>query len=162
MVNTGIKIQLETKWPKPSLLLEQQRVKHTRPNVEFKTTPPDAEHKTYPLLGIGRAVVNYLLQVDGGHNLVLVARSKSLLDDVKSKAGGQVDVLAGDFENLSTGPKVVELAISRFGQLDGLVLNHGSLGEVERVADGDPLEWRRTFDVNFFSILACVSFLKVE
>ena len=94
--------------------------------------------------------------MNGGHNLILVARSTSILENIKSKAGRKVEVLKGDFEDHSTGQKAVDLAISTFGQLDGLVLNHGILGEVKRVADGDPMEWRRTFDVNFFSILACV------
>ena len=107
--------------------------------------------------GIGLAVTNFLLQSAPNNRLVLVARSKSALEDIKAKHPERVEILPADLEDYNAGPKAVELAVSKFGQLDALVLNHGILGEVKRVADGDPAEWRRTFDVNFFSVFACVS-----
>jgi NAD(P)-dependent dehydrogenase (short-subunit alcohol dehydrogenase family) len=39
-----------------------------------------------------------------------------------------------------------------------LVINHGTLSPVKRIADSDPSEWRSTYDVNFFSAVAFVRF----
>lgn len=104
--------------------------------------------------GIGLAITDYLLAHK--HNLVLVARSQSVLEELKARSSGQVEIQCGDFADLGLGQKAVDLAISKFGKLDGIVLNHGTLGEVKRIADGSAEEWRKTFDVNFFSVVACV------
>jgi NAD(P)-dependent dehydrogenase (short-subunit alcohol dehydrogenase family) len=55
------------------------------------------------------------------------------------------------------GPKVVELALKSFSQIDGLIINHGVLSPVKRIADSTPEEWRSVFDTNFFSAIALVS-----
>jgi NAD(P)-dependent dehydrogenase (short-subunit alcohol dehydrogenase family) len=65
--------------------------------------------------------------------------------------GSNADVC---FQN---GPKAVELALKSFSRIDGLILNHGTLSPVKRVADSTPEEWRSAFDVNFFSALPFVS-----
>ena len=104
--------------------------------------------------GIGLAVRNYLLARN--HNLVLVARSRTVLDELEARSSGHVEIQCGDFTDFNLGQKAVDLAISKFGKLDGIVLNHGTLGEVKRIAEGSTEEWRKTFDVNFFSIVACV------
>lgn len=85
-----------------------------------------------------------------------MARSQPALESIKANSPQHVEILPGDFTDYTLGQRAVDLAVSKFGQLDGLVLNHGILGEVKRVTDGDPLEWRKTFDVNFFSVVACV------
>jgi NAD(P)-dependent dehydrogenase (short-subunit alcohol dehydrogenase family) len=59
--------------------------------------------------------------------------------------------------DFSLGQNAVDIAISAFGKVDGLIINHGILGEVARIADCDPAGFRKTFDVNFFSAVACVS-----
>jgi NAD(P)-dependent dehydrogenase (short-subunit alcohol dehydrogenase family) len=68
-----------------------------------------------------------------------------------------VEVLSADLSDLSVGKKAVELAVSSFGRLDGLVLNHGSLGPVGRIADFDAEAWKTGYDTNFFSAVAFVS-----
>lgn len=55
------------------------------------------------------------------------------------------------------GPKAVDLALKSFSRIDALILNHGTLSPVKRIADSDLEEWRSAFDVNFFSALAFVS-----
>ena len=52
--------------------------------------------------------------------------------------------------------KITELAINSFGHLDGIVINHGVLSPMKRVADATPEEWRKLFDANFFSAIALV------
>jgi NAD(P)-dependent dehydrogenase (short-subunit alcohol dehydrogenase family) len=66
-------------------------------------------------------------------------------------------VIPGDLSDFSLSQKAVDLAVLAFGKIDGLIVNHGILGEVARIADCDPAEIRKTFDVNFFSTIACVS-----
>jgi len=46
--------------------------------------------------------------------------------------------------------------LKSFSRIDGLILNHGALSPVKRVADSTPEEWRTAFDVNFFSALAFI------
>jgi NAD(P)-dependent dehydrogenase (short-subunit alcohol dehydrogenase family) len=58
----------------------------------------------------------------------------------------------------SVAPKAVELATSRWGRLDGVIVNHGTLEPVKKVADGTVEEWRKAFDTNVFSAVGLVSF----
>src|SRR5271170_8016693 len=89
-------------------------------------------------------------------NLVVVSRSKAALEQLKANAPKHVEILAGDLSDFSLGQQAVDLAISSFGQVDGLIVNHGILGEVARIADCDPKEVQKTIDVNFISAVACV------
>ncbi len=52
--------------------------------------------------------------------------------------------------------KVTELALKSYGRLDGLVVNHGVLAPMKRIADSTPEEWRKLYDANLFSALAFV------
>jgi hypothetical protein len=57
---------------------------------------------------------------------------------------------------LQVGPKVVLAALKAFTRIDGLIINHGTLSPVTRIADSNPEEWRSAFDVNFFSAVSFV------
>ncbi|KAJ5101419.1 hypothetical protein NUU61_003641 [Penicillium alfredii] len=104
--------------------------------------------------GIGLAVAKYLLTAPQPHNVVVVARSLEPLQKLKAQYSKQVEVLNGDLADLSLAQKAVDLALKSFGQLDGLVLNHGILGQVGRIADAEPEQWKQGFDVNFISLIA--------
>ncbi|KAJ5885369.1 hypothetical protein N7495_009879 [Penicillium taxi] len=104
--------------------------------------------------GIGLAVTKYLLSSPQSHNVVVVARSVEPLQKLKEQYGTQVEVVNGDLSDFSLAQNAVDAAIKTFGQLDGLVLNHGILGQVGKVSDTDPEQWRQGFDVNFFSLVA--------
>jgi NAD(P)-dependent dehydrogenase (short-subunit alcohol dehydrogenase family) len=106
--------------------------------------------------GIGLAIANFLLKAPDKHNLVVLGRDEGALREIESRAPSQVKALAGDLSNLSLAQEAVDLALSAFGRLDGLVINHGTLGEMKRIADCDPAEFQKTFDVNFISAVACV------
>ncbi len=100
------------------------------------------------------AIAQYLLKQQC--NLVVTARTQGALDKLRDEYPGQVECLAGDMEDMSTGPKAVELAKSKFKTLDGLVINHGVLEPMERIATGDVQEWRKAFDINYFSAVSLV------
>lgn len=47
--------------------------------------------------------------------------------------------------------------MSRWNRLDGVIINHGTLDPVKKVADSSAEEWRKSFDINVFSALSIVS-----
>ncbi|KAK5807529.1 hypothetical protein VI817_001787 [Penicillium citrinum] len=104
--------------------------------------------------GIGLCIAEYLLSAPQSHNVVVVARSAEPLQKLKEKYTKQVEVVNGDLADFSLAQKAVDAAVSTFGGLDGMVLNHGILGQVGKIEIGNTDEWRQAFDVNFFSLLA--------
>lgn len=124
--------------------------------------PSTAEVHNYPtkltrLPGLGLAIAKHLLTAPRSSNLVILARSKEPLQQLKDQYKGQVEVLSGDLSDLSFGQKAVDLAISAFGRLDGVVINHGILGPVGKIAEADLEAWKGGFDVNYLSAVAFVS-----
>lgn len=69
-----------------------------------------------------------------------------------------MQVLAGDLSDISLGEKAVRLATSTWNQLDGLIINHGTLNPVKRISDVGIEEWKKGFDINVFSAVAIVRF----
>ena len=66
-------------------------------------------------------------------------------------------MLAGDCANFSLAREALDLTLKEFGQLDGLVINHGMLPPVTSVEMSEIEAWKHNFDVNFFSAVAFVS-----
>lgn len=89
---------------------------------------------------------------------MVLGRDERALRQIESRAPLQVKVLAGDLSNFSLGQEAVDLASSAFGRVDGLIVNHGTLGDVNRIANCDLESFRKTFDINFISAVACVSY----
>jgi len=87
---------------------------------------------------------------------VVVARSIEPLQKLKEQYSKQVEVVNGDLADFSLAQKVVDAALKSFGRLDGMVLNHGILGQVGNIATADLNEWQQGFDVNFMSLVAFV------
>lgn len=108
-------------------------------------------------VGIGLAISKYLLTGPQSHNIVVVARSVEPLQELKEQFPKQVEALNGDLTDFSLGQKAVDLALKTFGRLDGLVLNHGGLGQVGNVAEADLEQWKQGLDLNFTSLVAFVS-----
>ena len=104
--------------------------------------------------GIGLAVARYL--IEASHNVVLLARSDAPLQELKSKYPQQVRVVAADLSDAAIAEQTFSSTLAG-GQIDGLVLNHGTLEPVTRIADGGIDAWKSGFDVNFFSAVAWVS-----
>jgi NAD(P)-dependent dehydrogenase (short-subunit alcohol dehydrogenase family) len=106
--------------------------------------------------GIGLAIAKYLLSAPQSHNVVVVARSVEPLQKLKEQYSKQVEVVNGDLADFSLAQETVDAAIKTFGQLDGMVLNHGILGQVGTIATADLKEWQKGFDINFISLVAFV------
>ena len=88
---------------------------------------------------------------------MIVARSKDLLDKIRDEHPKQVQVLAGNMQDLSIAPKSVDIAMNEFGRLDGVIINHGTMDPVVRIEHCNPHEWSSLFTVNLFSAVAFVS-----
>lgn len=85
-----------------------------------------------------------------------MARSVEPLRKLKEQYGKQVEVLNGDLADFSLASKAVKLATDTYGRLDGMVLNHGVLGQVGKVEEADFEQWKHGFDINFISLVAFV------
>ncbi|KAK4145378.1 uncharacterized protein C8A04DRAFT_10755 [Dichotomopilus funicola] len=105
--------------------------------------------------GIGLAVTQSLL--DASHKVVLVSRSTEQLEKLKERFPSQVAYLGADLTVTDTAHRVKELAILTFGQIDGVVINHGVLSPMTRIENASIEEWKKLYDANFFSALALVS-----
>lgn len=88
--------------------------------------------------GIGRAVAAELAR-RGDHVLALARTQGALeaLDDEVTAAGGQVSLIVADLMEEQTLAALPGALAERFGRLDGLVLNAGTLGELAPVTDVD-------------------------
>jgi len=110
-------------------------------------------------IGIGLAIAHCLLEQST--NVVVVARSQQPLENLSKQYPGQVKVLAGDLADFSLGNKALDLATSTWNRLDGIIINHGILAPVKKVANSEADEWRDLFDVNVFSAISmvCISII---
>ncbi|OLN96406.1 putative oxidoreductase C30D10.05c [Colletotrichum chlorophyti] len=104
--------------------------------------------------GIGLAIAQQLLK--DSHKVVLAARSKDQLEALKASYPGQVEYVAGDLGDFKTIPSIADVAVKSFGKIDGIVINHGVLEPVTRLADSSIEDWKRAYDINVFSGLALV------
>ena len=50
----------------------------------------------------------------------------------------------------------MELALTKFGRLDGMVVSHGVLQPLSRLDNAPLEEWKQLYDVNLFSGVALV------
>lgn len=101
-------------------------------------------------------IAKYLLSAPQANNVVVVARSLEPLQKLKDQYSKQVEVVNGDLADLTLAQKAVDTAIKSFGQLDGMVLNHGILGQVGNISSTDLDQWQEAFNINFMSLVAFV------
>lgn len=95
---------------------------------------------------------------DQDTKIVAVARSEEPLNNLKIKYGEErVATVAGDLSDPSVSKNAIDLAIEKFGQIDSIIANAGVLHPVAQIKDAKIEEWRKLFDVNFFSIVSLVS-----
>ncbi|KAK6357870.1 hypothetical protein TWF730_007227 [Orbilia blumenaviensis] len=111
--------------------------------------------------GIGLAILQHLLSLPTPPNILAVTRTitpalKSL-SATHPSSSSDLETISID---LSTPPQeltsdikslIIDVAISRWGRIDTLILNHGTLDPVKKIVDSDGEEWERTFRTNFLS-----------
>ena len=101
--------------------------------------------------GVGYAIAKFLINAPAKNQVILASRTSGPLEDLKKIAPERVDYSAGDLSDPAFIKKAVELAITKFGRLDGLILNHGTLGQVKRISELEIQDWQDCFQTNFFS-----------
>lgn len=104
--------------------------------------------------GIGLAITQELLK--NKHRVVLVSRGVGELAKVKERYPEQVEYLGVDLTEPDAASKVTGLALKAFGQIDGLVVNHGVLSPISRIETCSMDEFKKLYDVNVFSAVSIV------
>lgn len=104
--------------------------------------------------GLGAAAAE--IAAAWGANVVLNARSADKLSEVTERiieAGGQALAVAGDISQSEVCQQLVEQTIERFGTIDALVNNAGTIEPIATIAQSDPRDWQRNFAVNVLAPL---------
>lgn len=107
------------------------------------------------IVGIGLAVTRRLL-ADQTIRVIVMSRSRPSLDRIQKEAPDRIEVVSGNAGDLSLGEKAVDVAVKRWERLDGIIINHGQVEPVQRIADADLNAWKEAFDVNFLSAVSMV------
>ena len=102
--------------------------------------------------GIGRAIAETL--ASEGVNLVLVARSGDLLEDLAKALPAQCLTQASDLREPNAPVRVVANAIARFNRIDILVNNAGATQRGDFLSLSDEL-WGDGFALKFFGAMRC-------
>ena len=106
--------------------------------------------------GIGRAIVSYLARSPRQCHVVAVSRSAALLKQLQDEFSPElVQLLAGDLSSPSVQKEAVDLAL-KWGRLDGLVVNHGAVEPVGKIADMELKGWRQGLETNVISAIGVV------
>jgi 3-oxoacyl-[acyl-carrier protein] reductase len=100
--------------------------------------------------GIGRAIAQALAAE--GMRLVVVARSRDLLEELVGPMGDRGVAVAADLTAHDAPARVVETALARFGGLDVVVNNAGSTkrGDFLALSEAD---WADGFGLKFFGAM---------
>ena len=119
----------------------------------------DLKGRTVIISGVGEGLgrETALVAAREGGNVVLGARTESNLEAVAKEVeaeGGKVAFRRTDISKEADCQALVDLAVSEFGQLDGVIniaamdAVFGGLGQA-----GDFSEWKQLFDVNLYGSL---------
>ena len=100
--------------------------------------------------GIGEATARLLAQQRC--NVVLAARREDRLNSLAAELGEGTLAVPTDVTDPAACEALVSRAVGDFSSLDILVANAG-LGLYGSIAEADPEDWRRMFDVNVLGVL---------
>ena len=76
--------------------------------------------------------------------------------DLESQHKDRVVTLSGDIADPALAQRAVDLAVTTWGRLDGLIVNHGTLDPVAAMRDAKIMDWKAAFDTNVFGVVALV------
>lgn len=100
--------------------------------------------------GIGEATARLLAL--NGYNVALAARRVDRLDALASELGEGTLPVPTDVTDPASCAALVARTVERFGTVDALVNNAG-IGLYGPIAESDPEDWRKMFDVNVLGVL---------
>ncbi len=97
--------------------------------------------------GIGFATCIAL--ANKGHHIVALARTVGGLEELADKIGDDnITLIPQDLADGQSLEKLGPLLFDKFGRLDNFIANAGMLGTLCPLAQSDPSEWQRTFNIN--------------
>jgi len=99
--------------------------------------------------GMGRAIA--LKFSKEGAKLILSGRNEEAAEKLLKLLKTEAYFLAGDVSDPVYNQRLVELALDKFSQLDGLVTNAGMLG-LGSITELEIEKWTKTLDVNLTSV----------
>ncbi|MFC3416140.1 SDR family NAD(P)-dependent oxidoreductase [Algoriphagus hitonicola] len=99
--------------------------------------------------GMGKAIA--LTFAREGANLVLSGRNEEAGKGLTDRLGNNAYFLPGDVSNPDYNQALVDLALEKFGQLDGLSTNAGMLG-LGSITELPLEKWSQTLEVNLSSV----------
>lgn len=114
-------------------------------NDPAKSASPQTVLVTGAAMGIGRGVAEVLTAE--GRNLVLFDLNAEALNATAQALGGKAAVVVGSIANLADCERAVQLAVERFGGLDGVSHNAGIQTYGDAVSTTPEL-WAKTLDTN--------------
>lgn len=100
--------------------------------------------------GIGEATARLLAQQKC--NVALAARREDRLNGLATELGEGALAVPTDVTDPAACEALVSRAVGNFGSVDILVANAG-LGLYGSIAEGEPEDWRRMFEVNVLGVL---------
>jgi NADP-dependent 3-hydroxy acid dehydrogenase YdfG len=100
--------------------------------------------------GIGAATARLL--ASKGCNVVLAARREDRLNTLAAEIGDGALAAPTDVTDPAACAALVGRTVERFGAPD-ILINNAGLGLYAPIAEGDPEDWRRMFEVNVLGVL---------
>lgn len=114
--------------------------------------------------GIGAAAARVFAAA--GANVALLARSEREIDALAAEIGPAALALRCDVADWASVQQAVATVVQRFGRLDVLVNNAGTIDPITRLADVDPAAWGRAVDVNlkgvFHGLRAAIPVMRAQ
>ena len=96
--------------------------------------------------GIGAQAVRVFANV--GANIVLLARSRSEIDQLATEIQTPALAIECDVGRFSDVENATNAAIQRFGKVDVLINNAGTIQPISRLSKSDPDAWGQAIDTN--------------
>jgi NAD(P)-dependent dehydrogenase (short-subunit alcohol dehydrogenase family) len=114
--------------------------------------------------GIGAAAARVFAAA--GAKVALLARSEREIDALAAEIGQAALALRCDVADWASVQQAVATVVQRFGRLDVLVNNAGTIDPIARLADVDPAAWGRAVDVNlkgvFHGLRAAIPVMRAQ
>lgn len=114
--------------------------------------------------GIGAAAARVFAAA--GAKVALLARSEGEIDALAAEIGQAALALRCDVADWASVQQAVATVVQRFGRLDVLVNNAGTIDPITRLADVDPAAWGRAVDVNlkgvFHGLRAAIPVMRAQ
>ena len=114
--------------------------------------------------GIGAAAARVFAAA--GAKVALLARSEREIDALAAEIGPAALALRCDVADWASVQQAVATVVQRFGRLDVLVNNAGTIDPIARLAEVDPAAWGRAVDVNlkgvFHGLRAAIPVMRAQ